>query len=171
MKLPNARLSLRPIVEGDLESIFKGLSHPDVIRHYGVSFQSLEATRGQMNWYAQLERDGTGIWWAICSRDDAFLGAIGVNGIVKAHRKGELGFWLLPEHWGRGYISEAMPLVLDHGFGRLGLHRLEAQVETDNIASRKVLERCGFAHEGTLRECEVKNGRFVSLDVFSCLAP
>lgn len=155
----------------DIHHVFRGLSHPDVVRYYAISFASLEATQEQMDWFAQLERDGTGWWRAIRSMEDnTFLGAIGIYKIDQQHRRCELGYWLLPEYWGKGIAAGAMPLVIDHAFGVLGLHRIEAQVETENHASRKLLERFGFKHEGTLRECEWKDGRPISLDLFALLS-
>ncbi len=76
---------------------------------------------------------------------------------------------LLPEFWGSGYISEVVPKVLEYGFQTLDLHRIEAWVETDNENSRKVLSRLGFRHEGTLRDHEIKNGKFISVDVFASI--
>lgn len=171
MTLQTQRLLLRSFGPADLENVFAGLSHPEVILHYGVSFATLEATQEQMDWYASIEREGTGLWRAICTKEDgAFLGAIGLNNIVQQHRRGEIGFWLMPEHQGKGYISEALPVIIEHGFSALGLHRITAEVETDNAASAKVLVKGGFVHEGTLRECEWKDGRVISLDVFAKLA-
>lgn len=170
MELRSERLVLRTIAAIDHHDVFRGLSHPDVIRHYGVSYLTLEATQEQMDWYATLVREGTGHWWAIRSAEsDAFLGAIGLNNIAPAHHRCELGFWLLPEHWRKGYLSEALPLAIDHAFRTLGLHRIMAEVETANTASANVLQRAGFVHEGTLRECEVKDGRYLSLEVYALL--
>gem|GEM_PF-6319784 len=53
-------LLLRPIRDTDIEHVFKGLSHPEVIRYYDVSFFSLEATKVQMDWNATIEREQTG---------------------------------------------------------------------------------------------------------------
>ena len=164
------RIVLRPVAPTDHEDVFRGLSHPEVIRHYGVSFRTLEHTQEQMDWYATIERDGTGQWWSIRHAGaGTFLGAIGLNGIVRQHRRGELGFWLLPEHWHQGYVSEALPLVIDHSFHHLGLHRIVAEVETGNPASAKVLQRAGFRHEGTLHDHEVKDGRYLSLHLYALL--
>ncbi|MBL7951414.1 MAG: GNAT family N-acetyltransferase [Flavobacteriales bacterium] len=166
----SGRFELRPIIAADKVYIHRGLSHPEVIKHYAVSFATLEATQEQMDWYATLEREGTGQWWAIRSAQlGDFLGAIGISGIVKQHRRCDLGYWLLPEHWRKGVIREALPLIIDHAFETLGLHRITAEVETDNPASTKVLLHAGFVHEGTLRESEWKDGRAISLDVFSRL--
>lgn len=170
MVTPSGRYELRPVVAEDKVSIHRGLSHPEVIKHYAVSFLTLEATQEQMDWYATLEREGTGQWWAMRSTASGeFLGAIGLSGIVKQHRRCDLGYWLLPEHWRKGILREALPLIIDHAFNKLGLHRIAAEVETDNPASANVLVHAGFKHEGTLGECEWKDGRSISLDVFARL--
>ena len=63
------RLLLRQFEETDLENVFKGLSHPDIIKYYGVSYDSLEATKAQMKFLFYLESEGRGICWAVCSLD------------------------------------------------------------------------------------------------------
>ncbi len=111
---------LRQITENDLENIFKGLSNPEVIKHYGVNYKSLDETWEQLEWYAELERTHSGIWWAIISSETTeFCGAIGFNNLSREHKKAELGFWLLPEHWGKGIIQEALGVVLEHGFRKV----------------------------------------------------
>ena len=57
------RLLLREITELDLKNIFNGLSNPNVIRHYEISFDSLDATKEQMIWFADKKQ----MWWAICA--------------------------------------------------------------------------------------------------------
>ncbi len=123
-----------------------------------------------MHFFYVLEKHGTGIWWAPCSPDNKiFYGACGLNDLDKNHKKAEIGYWLLREHWGKGYITEAVPLVIKYGFEQLGLHRIEAIVETENTNSKKLMERLGFDHEGTLMECELKNGKYISLDIYAKL--
>lgn len=169
--LRTERLLLRQFSANDLERVFLGLSHPEVIRYYGVNYADLESTQVQMDWFAELERSGTGIWWAICSPDNTvFYGAGGLNALNPTHRRAEVGFWLMPEYWGRGIMPEAMPLICDYGFTRLGLHRIEAQVETENTSCKKALTKLRFQHEGTMRDCEIKHGRFVSHDIYSRLS-
>lgn len=164
------RLLLRSFIESDLERVFHGLSHPDVIRYYGVSYQSLEAARAQMDFFNDLIKNGTGIWWAICSANNqTFYGASGLNHVNKEHRKGEIGFWLLPEFWGKGMMQEALPLICNYGFEQLGLHRIEGFVESENQNCKKAIGSLGFQHEGTMVDCEYKNGRYISLDIYTKL--
>ncbi|HSI75090.1 MAG TPA: GNAT family N-acetyltransferase [Lunatimonas sp.] len=168
--LKTERLLLRQIVDGDLENIFKGLSHPDVIRYYGVSYDTLEGTKDQMKFFSDLQATEEGIWWAVCSVDDlTFYGSTGFNNLIKAHKKAEIGCWLLPEYWGRGIMPEAMQLILNYGFTDLGLHRIEGFVETENKNCKKALEKLNFQLEGTMRNCEIKDGRFISLDIYAKL--
>ena len=139
------RLLLRQFVESDLESVFKGLSHPDIIKYYGVSYQTLEDTKEQMTFFADLEKNETGIWWAVCSADNkTFYGAGGLNSLSKEHKKAEIGFWLISEFWGDGIMKEAMPLICNYGFNSLGLHRIEGLVETENKNCKKAMAKLDF---------------------------
>lgn len=166
--LKTEHLLLRQFNPNDIYNVFKGLSDPEIIKYYGVSYSTLEDTKAQMQFFNDLEGNGTGIWWAICSPDNnIFYGACGLNGLDKDHKKAEIGYWLLKEHWGNGYISEAVPFIVKYGFEQLGLHRIEAIVETENSASKKLMDRLGFEHEGTLIECELKNGKYISLDMYA----
>lgn len=164
------RLLLRPIIAEDIQNIYKGLSHPDVIKYYGVSFHSLEATEEQMAWYKELEESETGIWWTISSPDgETFYGAGGFNGMSKEHKKAEIGFWLLPQFWGKGLMQEAFPLICNYGFNELGLHRIEGFVDSQNASCKKAVEKLHFKYEGTMRDCEIKDGKFLSIDIYSKL--
>ena len=162
------RLLLRQFVESDIENVFKGLSHPDIIKYYGVSYQTLEATKEQMKFFSNLEKNETGIWWAVCSIDNKiFYGAGGLNSLSKEHKKAEIGFWLISDFWGQGIMTDAMPLICNYDFDKLGLHRIEGIVETENTNCKKAMAKLDFQHEGTMRECEIKNGKFISLDIYS----
>lgn len=168
--LTTERLLLRQFVETDLEKIFKGLSHPDIIRYYGISFDNLDSAKEQMEWFAELEKNKTGIWWAVCSIDNkVFYGAGGLNSLSKKHKKAEIGFWLLPDFWCKGIMTEAMPLIFNYGFDNLGLHRIEGFVETENINCKKAMSKLHFDHEGTMKDCEMKNGKYISLDIYAKL--
>ncbi|KAA3623803.1 MAG: N-acetyltransferase [Bacteroidetes bacterium] len=166
--LTTQRLLLRQITPQDLPNIFKGLSHPDIIKYYGVSYNSLEGTKEQMQWFADLEKNGTGIWWAVCNPETGeFMGAGGFNDLDKTHKKAEIGFWLLPEFWGKGYMKEALTTLCDFAFEHLDLHRIEGFVESENINCKKGMAKLDFELEGTMRDCEVKNGEFISVDIYA----
>lgn len=164
------RCLLRQIRPDDQRHIFNGLSHPQVIPYYGVQYSTFEATAEQMKWYADLEAQNTGIWWAICDRlDGTFFGAGGLNGRDAMHQKAEIGLWLLPEHWGKGLMQEVMPVIWNYGFEHMDLHRIEGFVESDNQLCKAAMSRLPFHHEGTMRECEMKQGKRISLEIYALL--
>lgn len=164
-------IRLRRIRPDDLSAVHAGLSNPQVTAHYGVSYSSLEATDEQMRWFERILTEKTGIWWAIADLEsDAMLGACGLNDRCQEHRRIELGYWLLPQHWRRRLLSEALPVILRHAFEHMGVHRIHADVEPENVASWALLDKVGFQREGTLRDVEFKNGHYLSLHQYSLLA-
>lgn len=165
-----SRLRLQKIERTDQQFIFKGLSHPEVIKYYGVNYSTLEEIEEQMIWYENLEKSGAGLWWSIrLKEDDSFCGAIGYNDYNPIHQKAEIGFWLFPEFWGKGIIKESAEKLIDFLFAEKRLHRLEAFVEGDNINSEKVLKKLGFVYEGTMKECEMKNQSFIDIKLFALI--
>ena len=164
------RLELRKIHPVDIHEIFAGLSDQRVIQYYGVSFETLTQTEEQMDWYESLWKDRTGIWWGICQKgEQQLIGACGFNNYEEDQQKAELGYWLIPEYWGRGFASEALKAIVEFGFEQMQLHRIEAFVEEGNKVSGRILEKFQFIHEGTMRNCEYKNGRFISLMIYALL--
>ena len=164
------KLLLRQFVDSDINNIFIGLSHPQIIKYYGISYDSLEGAKEQLKFFKELEQNETGIWWAVCSTDNTlFYGAGGLNNLSKVHKKAEIGFWLLPEFWRQGIMTEAMLLISNYGFNELALHRIEGFVETENQSCKTAVAKLGFRHEGTMVDCEIKNGKFISLDIYAKL--
>lgn len=164
------RFLLRQFAVEDLPFVFKGLSNPDVIRYYGVNYSTLDETNDQLVWFNELQENETGIWWAICDKVTLNLfGAIGFNDLKKTEQEAEIGFWLLPEYWGKGIIGEAAPVVCNYAFKTLDISKIVAFVETENENSKKVLGKLGFSYQETMKDCEIKNERFISLAIYTKL--
>jgi ribosomal-protein-alanine N-acetyltransferase len=165
-----SRFILRNINPEDINNIHRGLSDRRVTQFYAVHFETLEATREQMDWYAELENKGTGKWWGIYDENTGeFLGAGGYNDLQKEHRKAEIGFWLFPENWGSGIMQKVMPLLLQKGFEELQLNRIEGFVDSRNLACKRAIEKIGFTHEGTMRQAEREKSEFLDVDIYSFL--
>ena len=79
-------------------------------------------------------------------------GSVTVGGVTRgAMDSGYVGYWVDREVAGRGVATTAVALALDHCFGPVGLHRVEANVRPENAASRRVLEKLGMVQEGLHR--------------------
>ena len=164
------RLLLKQILAEDQQFIFEGLSHPEVIPFYGVRYASFEETKQQLDWYEKMLQEDTGIPWKMVNRvTGENIGVISVYSYQKQHNKAEVGFWLLPQYWNKGIAVEALRAVLDYWKRERNLHRLEAFVEEGNEASSRLLEKAGFLYEGKMRDCEIKNGRYISLKVYGLI--
>ena len=169
--LTTKRFELKEIVASDQQFIYEGLSHPEVIPFYGVRYQSFEATKAQMEFYDSMIKEGTGQWWKVVNKNtEEKVGAIGYNNYSKQHNKAEVGYWLLPAYWKKGIVSEVFPVIIDHLFNEKKVHRIEALVEEGNTDSNRLLERVGFIYEGTMRDCEIKDDKHISLRIYSLLA-
>jgi ribosomal-protein-alanine N-acetyltransferase len=81
--------------------------------------------------------------------DDAIVGFLNISEIIRGKLQSAfLGYGAVAEFTGRGYLTEALQLVLTDAFRRLRLHRLEANIQPGNIASIALAQRCGFESEG-----------------------
>jgi RimJ/RimL family protein N-acetyltransferase len=91
---------------------------------------------------------------------------------AKKERKNKcatLGYWLGKNHWGKKYMSDAIPLVLAHAFKTLKLHRVSVSAFAENEASLKLIQNNGFKQEGIRRERYYRFGRWHDLIVFGLL--
>lgn len=88
---------------------------------------------------------------------------------VEAHRAGQIGFALSPEHWGRGYGAETVRLLLLLGFRDLGLHRIWGARSPKNLASAAVMLKNGMMEEGRIRDHVFTHGAWRDSVVHSIL--
>jgi len=77
-----------------------------------------------------------------------------------------VGYWLGEEYRGNGYASEALNKILDFGFNKLNLQRIHAHVFEENIASEKLLLKCGFEFEGLLKKYHIKGTDIINSKFF-----
>jgi ribosomal-protein-alanine N-acetyltransferase len=100
--------------------------------------------------YLRRARRRTERAFLVCRREDrTIVGVINVSQIfLGAFRSAYLGYYAAAPHMGQGYMSEGLRLVIRNAFSRLGLHRLEANVQPANRASLRLVRRAGFRREG-----------------------
>ena len=158
--LTTARLRLRPFTAADADALFALHSRAEVLRYWDAPPWS-DPTRAQrfLASCRQLEEEGTGARLAMDRlADGAFIGWCGLVSWNPDYRSASLGYCLDDAAWGQGYATEAASALLQWGFDTLDLNRVQAETDTRNLASARVLEKLGFVREGTLREDCVVNG-------------
>ena len=80
-----------------------------------------------------------------------------------------MGYWLARDHWSNGYVTEAACAILKYSFGQLGLNRIFARHNINNIGSRRVMQKVGMKSEGILRQHTKKDGLYVDEELHSIL--
>jgi ribosomal-protein-alanine N-acetyltransferase len=171
--LETERLILRSVTFADVDSIFRIMSNPHVIRYFGqLPMHSQKEAVRRVEGIQEAFETQRGIRWAITHRETAeFLGSCGFWRVEKLHHRAEIGYELAPEYWGQGVMTEALGAVITFGFRVLGLHSVEAQIHPANTGSRRVLEKLGFIQEGYFHEnyYDPVEARFTDTVVFSLL--
>jgi RimJ/RimL family protein N-acetyltransferase len=156
--LRTERLVLRQLAAADADALFAIMSDEKTMRFWdwpalGQPETVAEIVAGQLDDMAQ----GRALYWAAV-RDDVLVGSCDLSEIDRRQRRAEVGFLFGRAHWGQGFAAEAMTAVIGHGCGTLGLERLWARCHAGNETSRRLLEKLGFVHEGTLRGHVLREG-------------
>ncbi|MFI1962957.1 GNAT family N-acetyltransferase [Streptomyces pathocidini] len=141
------RVAVRHLLPGDAEE-FTTRARESAALHHPWLF--LPETAGEYGrWSAKFATD-TSEGFAVCDpADGSIAAAIAINNIVRGgFQCGALGYGAFAHAARRGLMTEGLALVVRHAFGPLGLHRLEANIQPGNEASRGLVQRLGFRLEG-----------------------
>ena len=142
MILKTNRLTLQPQTQDDAPALFTILSNEEAMRFWNRPAISRLAVVEELLREQQIAmREGLCLYWTLVQGAEA-IGSIDLSLIGEG--SAELGFLLRPDRWGRGLASEAVAVVIQHGFDALGLTRLAAAVQTANLAAARVLEKNRF---------------------------
>lgn len=158
--LQTDRLRLRPFGDADAGALLALHSDEQVLRYWdSPPWSDPGRARRFIDRCQQMADEGVGVRLAVDRRDDgAFLGWCSVTRWNPDYRSAALGYCFTAASWGHGYATEAAGVLVDWAFDTLALNRVQAETDTRNAASARVLEKLGFQREGTLREDCVVNG-------------
>lgn len=111
---------------------------------------SRRSFRSRVYWASRARSEGRALALFLFQRsDDRLIGAITLDNIRRGpSQSAQVGYWIGPGYAQRGLMTEALEGVVDHAFGPLDLSRIEAACLPENAASRALLSRCAFTHEG-----------------------
>ena len=146
LELQTPRLRLRGLNKADRDLVFALRSDLRVIRHTGiVQYQDISQADDFIQKIEQEMEHGTSLTWTIfLSPTGQPIGNICFWNFSDDRKEAELGYDLLPDYWGQGYVSEAIQVVLDFGFRQYGFHTIYAYPRSEHAASCRVLEKADF---------------------------
>ncbi len=154
--LESERLRLRPFRDADLEAFAAYRSDPDVARYQSwtppYSLSQAAAFLAQMK---AAQPGVPGVWYQLaieCRERAGMIGDCAFQVLAADSRQAQIGFTLARGHQKQGFAAEAVQRLLDYLFGELGLHRVIAVCDVENLASARLLERVGMRREGNFVE-------------------
>jgi [ribosomal protein S5]-alanine N-acetyltransferase len=121
-----------------------------------------KAFRNRVYWAWRARDEGRALALFLARREDArLIGAITLDNIRRGPaQSAQVGYWIGPDFARNGYMTEALTAVVHHAFASLDLSRIEAACLPENAASRALLDRTGFRHEGVAEAYLQINGRW-----------
>jgi [ribosomal protein S5]-alanine N-acetyltransferase len=158
--LSTERLRLRWVTPADAEGMLAIFSDHEVTRYWSTSpWTRIEQAHESIEQSLAAYADGSGLRFAVeLLEQPGMIGTISLHKFVDGSRRCEIGYALARPYWAQGYVGEALRAVLDYGFRELDLNRVEADIDPNNIASGRVLERLGFRKEGYMPERWIVRG-------------
>lgn len=150
--LHTARLSLRFLRMDDAPALLRLFSDPEALRYWSCTpwlhlDQAIDNIRQTLQGYEERSSLRLGMMLG-----EELIGTATLYAFDHRNHRCEIGYMLSRNHWGRGYMPEALAALIGYGFGPLELHRIEADIHPDNSASERILQRLHFRQEGRLRE-------------------
>ena len=171
-EIKTARLHLRPVTAADLAALMQ-INGDDQVTQY-LPYASWTKPEDADAWLARMTAmaaSGDSRQLVIVRNSDAaVIGTVLLFRYEEGSARLEIGYVLGRAHWRQGYAREALAAVLAHAFGTMTIRRIEAQVNTANIASNALLLALGFQQEGLLRQRWVDKGVARDVYFYGCLA-
>ena len=127
----------------------------------GNDFFKRRAFNNRVKWAKKSSQAGQAYQFFIFDKFQTLLGSITIDNIRKdPSNAATLGYWLGKEYTGKGFMREAVLIIIDFSFTTLNISRLEAATLPENKSSRGLLERVGFKYEGVGQSYLEINGRW-----------
>lgn len=165
------RLILRKMALDDAQDLFEYASDPEVTEF--VVWETHKSIEDSMKYLRfkieQYEKKDVSEWGIEFKENKKFIGTCGFIMWNTFSSRAEIGYALSKKYWNRGLTTEAIRGVIDFGFRKMELNRIEARCMIGNDASERVMVKVGMKYEGFLREQMFVKGVFKDLKIYSIL--
>ncbi len=158
--------SLRTVEEEDLEFMVENINDPEVrssLRSH-LPINKIE----EQKFLERISENDDELHLLIWDVNDR-IGMVSLFDIDQWLGRAEMGLWIIPDFWKKGYGTEASELIIDYGFEELNLHKILARTLKTNSASQKIWENLGFEKEGVSRDTAYVDGEYVDMLRYSIL--
>ena len=172
MKLETPRLLLREYRLSDAPAVNEYSSNPKVVKYVPFGPNTLKETQKYLNRVIKdrRKRPRTEYQFAVILKENKqLIGGCNITIESFEHKKAHIGYILNPALQGNGYATESTNALLKFGFNTLKLHRVFGSVDTRNIASQRVMEKCGLRREAHLRHNLFQKGQWCDSYIYAIL--
>ncbi len=160
---------LRKWKSTDLENMVENANNYNVACNLRDAFPYPYTVEDGKEWIEFARNEEWGYYFAITVNNKA-IGGIGlIVGKDIERKSSEVGYWLGEDYWGKGIVSSALNGIVEFAFNDLKLERIFAVPLEHNIASRRVLDKNGFALEGILRNSVIKSGKMYNQALYAII--
>lgn len=168
--LHTARLDFVEITTLHLQDLYELFTDTRVTEFYPViPLQQPADAQKIVGMLSQRYMDRAGIRWGITLKgQEELIGTIGFHSFTPGHRA-TMVYAIKHSYWGKGYVTEAIEVMIQFAFENLQVNRIEAEVIPGNKASVRVLEKNGFKHEGLLRQWMLWEGKHYDIEMYALL--
>jgi len=168
--LISPRLRLRPFALSDADAV-QQLAGDAAVADMTLNIPHPYPDGDAAEWIATHREAwdaGTSVTFAMTHADYGVCGTVSLR-VTRAHRVGELGYWVGQPYWGHGYATEAVREVLRFAYETLDLNRIQASHLPRNPASGRVMQKVGMQREGLHRASYLKGGQFQDVVEYAML--
>ena len=170
--LATKRLRLRPFRGSDVPAMHALYGDADNLRYWNTPpSPSLDATRRTMRWHLGYRPRNYVLWAVEESKSGQVIGMINYHHRNLHEKRVDVGWLILPQHQGKGFMTEAGRALLRHLFDDLGVHKVEALILRANKTSSALAKRLGFRLEGgPIRDRWSVDGKWHSVMLYGLIA-
>lgn len=161
------RLTLRKVTMEDISDFHEYASDTIMTEYLDWESNSIEKSESYIRYIMSLYKNSyLPHWVIIVNETNKLIGRCSVSKYYQNDKTVEIGYSIASKYWAKGYMTECVNAVTDYIFSEK-IIRVEAMTLKSNFASRKVLKKCGFEKEGTLKKRLVIKGKSYDAEMWS----
>ena len=174
IKIIGKKINLRTLAPSDAQSIFENVNDKAVSRYMKrIPYPyTLKDAKKVIKKAQQAGRKKTKIDYYFGVEEKSsrqIIGMIGLHKVSQRDKNASIGYWLGRKYWRKGIGTEALQLILKFAFRKLKFNMLRAGVMRPNVASQKLLAKCGFKRGGRIRQRFFREGKYLDEIYFDIL--